>query len=218
MCGRFAYYSNLAAVAKRLKARLPDEAPAPRYNVAPGTWITGVRQPEPDAERIIDRLWWGYHPHWAGDDAPEPINAKAEKVSISNYYKGAFLHHRCLIPADGWFEWLQGEDGRKQPHFLCREDREPIFLAGIFAERADGSPGCAIITEPARGVAAEIHPRMPLVLDDDSLGLWLDPDLTDRDSIRGAVSHLPAQALTHWPVDRRVGNVRNDDETLINPV
>ncbi|MCK2042580.1 SOS response-associated peptidase [Chromohalobacter sp. TMW 2.2308] len=216
MCGRFAFYSQLAAVAKRLKAQLPADTPSPRYNVSPGTWITGVGHPAPDSEPTIDRYWWGYHPAWAGESAPSPINAKVEKVATSNYYKGAFARHRILIPADGWYEWLP-VDGRKQPHFICREDREPIYLAAIWAERADGSPGCAILTEPARGIAAEIHSRMPVALDDESLEPWLDPHLTDRESIRGAVGHLPAKLLTHWAVDRRVGNVKNDTADLPNP-
>lgn len=80
-----------------------------------------------------------------------------------------------------------------------------------------GSPGCAILTEPARGIATEIRPRMPVVLDDESLEPWLDPHLTDRESIRGVVGHLPVKLLTHWAVDRRVGNVKNDTTDLLNP-
>lgn len=109
-------------------------------------------------------------------------------------------------------------DGKKQPHFLCREDREPIWLAGIWAERADGKPGCAILTEPARGVAKEIHPRMPLALGAESLEHWLDPDLTDRETIRKVVHHLDAEVITHWPVSTRVNRPTNDEASLIEAI
>ncbi|MGM0985320.1 MAG: SOS response-associated peptidase family protein, partial [Pseudomonadota bacterium] len=105
MCGRFALYSAYPSLAESL--RLPLEAPnaelAPRYNVAPGTWITAVRRPGADSQLTLDELWWGYRPHWADDKAPQPINATVEKVATSNYFKGAFARHRCLVPADGWF-------------------------------------------------------------------------------------------------------------------
>ncbi|WP_245888693.1 SOS response-associated peptidase [Halomonas denitrificans] len=169
MCGRFALYSATPRLSRAL--RLPLEAAgevAPRYNVAPGTWITVVRHPSDDAPLSMDEAWWGYRPHWAREGAPEPINATVEKVATSNYFRGAFAHHRCLVPADGWYEWRPLE-GSKQPYFLCREDRDPLWLAGIWSARPDGRPGCAILTEPARGVAHEIHDRMPVVLDETSL-------------------------------------------------
>ncbi|WP_372614373.1 SOS response-associated peptidase, partial [Halomonas sp.] len=128
-----------------------------------------------------------------------------------------FHKHRCLIPADGWFEWVPGEGG-KQPVFMAREDRQPLFLGAIWEPLDDDTTCCAIITEPARGIAREIHDRMPLVLDDASLAAWLDPDLVERDAIRGAVRHLEADAFTAWPVSLRVNRVANDDPSLIEPM
>lgn len=217
MCGRFALYSPYSKLAQAL--RLPLAEPGeltPRYNVAPGTWITAVRHPGDAAPLVMDEVWWGYRPHWAKETAPEPINATVEKVATSNYFRGAFAHHRCLVPANGWYEWLPREVG-KQPHFLCREDREPIWLAGIWSERPDGAPGCAILTEPARGVAREIHGRMPLVLDDESLAPWLDLQLTERETLRDAVHHLPAERLIHWPVSTRVNRPDNEGPELLEP-
>jgi putative SOS response-associated peptidase YedK len=219
MCGRFALYSDYPKLSAALKLPLeePEQPLTQRYNVPPGTYITAVRHADDEAPLVMDELWWGYRPHWAIDKAPQPINATVEKVATSSYFKGAFAHHRCLVPADGWFEWVP-VDGKKQPHFLCREDREPLWLAGIWAERADGTPGCAIITEPARGAAKEIHSRMPLALDSGSLEPWLDPDLTDRETIRSVVHHLDAELITYWPVSPRVNRPGNDgDDSLINP-
>lgn len=120
-------------------------------------------------------------------------------MATSGYFKHAFARARCIVHADGWFEWLATETG-KQPHYLTRTDREPIAFAGIYAERKDGSLGCAILTEPVRGTAAGVHDRMPLILDDASLEPWLDPDLTDRETIRHVVRHLDARLIEHWAV------------------
>ena len=217
MCGRFALYSPPSRLARRLGVPLTERDLTARYNVAPGTWIIAVRRPAADEPAVMDAFWWGFKPHWAGESAPAPINATVEKVATSRYFKGAFAHHRCLIPADGWYEWQPQADG-KQPYFFCRQDREPLWLAGIWAQRADGSPGCAILTEPARGFTQDIHPRMPVVLDDESLEPWLDPDLTDRETIRHLVHHLSIDMLTHWAVSKRVGPPQNEGEGLVEPV
>nr|WP_246389902.1 SOS response-associated peptidase family protein [Halomonas cerina] len=138
-------------------------------------------------------------------------------MATSRYFKGAFCHHRCLIPANGWYEWVKTCRG-KQSHFLCREDRALLFLSGIWADYAGGSACCAIITEPARGIAKEIHDRMPLVLADDSLEAWLDPALTERDAICSAVQHLEAEALSAWPVSARVNRPDQEGSGLIRPM
>ncbi len=121
------------------------------------------------------------------------------------------------MPADGWYEWLT-IDGRKKPHYLTRRDGDPLWFAGIWTHRPDGKPGCAILTEPGRGVAKAIHPRMPLTLDQQSLEPWLDPDLTDRETIRHLVHHLPHEQLIHWLVSTRVNKPVVDDPALIEPL
>ncbi|OHV08821.1 SOS response-associated peptidase [Kushneria phosphatilytica] len=220
MCGRYVFFTRRQQAAQQLPFRvrdLIDEAEQPRYNVAPGTRVVVVRRVDAEAGATMEYLWWGYHPHWAGEDAPTPINAKAEKVATSKYYSGAFARHRCLIPADGWYEWLATDSG-KQPHFICRKDRGLVWLAGIWTERSDGTPGVAIITHDARGPAKEVHPRMPLALSDDCLGDWLDPDMTDRETIRQLIKPLPADQLTHWAVSREVNRVGNDRVDLVEPI
>jgi len=214
MCGRFALYSDFPSLARSLKLPLAEGELRPRYNVAPGTWISAVRRHEGGGQLGLDPLWWGYRPHWADDKAPQPINATVEKVATSPYFRGAFAYHRCLVPANGWYEWL-AVNGQKQPHYLTRGDGEPLWFAGIWTESPDGKLGCAILTEPARGVAKGIHPRMPLLLDQQSLEPWLDPELTDRETIRHLVHHLPHERLTHWPVSNRVNKPVEDDPALI---
>ncbi|WP_092828277.1 SOS response-associated peptidase [Vreelandella subterranea] len=218
MCGRFAFFSPIPKLANKVGATVPEHASGPRYNVAPGTWITAVRQEEDDSAPLFDTMWWGYRPRWAKGSGNQPINARVETVATNGYFKGAFARHRCLIPADGWYEWVKNTSP-KQPHFICRADREPLFFAGIFAERDDGSLGCAVLTEPARGSAADVHDRMPLILDDDSLTHWLAPDITDRETIRRLVGHIDADLIKHWAVSTAVNNPsEGQGEELINPV
>lgn len=216
MCGRFALHSGFDRLAVFLDLPVAEHAVTARYNVSPGTWIAAVRRRTDDADGrlALDTLWWGYRPHWADDKAPQPINATAEKVASSRYFRDAFARRRCLVPADGWYEW-RSVDGIKQPYYFTRLDADLLWLAGVWTERADGKAGCAILTEPARGLAAEIHPRMPLILAPDSLAPWLDPTLTDPAALRRAVRHLDAQALTRWPVSTRVNKPSEDDAALI---
>ena len=196
---------------------MPASEAGPRYNVAPGTWIAAVLQNSEDSSPHFDNLWWGYRPKWAKGTGNQPINARVETVATNRYFKNAFAKHRCLVPADGWYEWIKNTSP-KQPHFICRMDRQPLFFAGIYAERDDGSIGCAILTEPSRGSASEVHDRMPLILDEDSLKPWLAPDITDRETIRNIVRHIDAELIGHWPVSTAVNKpAEGQGDELINP-
>lgn len=217
MCGRFALYSAYPKLARKVGATVVERDPVPRYNIPPGTWIAAVLQTDAGESPVIDDLWWSYAPKWIKGNARQVINAKVEKAHSSGFYTPSYSKRRCLIPADGWYEWDKSATP-KQPHYFCREDLEPIFFAGLYAEREDGKLGCAIITEPARGVAETIHSRMPFVLDDESIEPWLDPDLTDKESVRNIALHLDASLIIHWPVSTAV-NKPSDDQgaELLNP-
>lgn len=196
---------------------VPERVTQSRYNIAPGTWITAVHQHSENEPAIIGDMWWGYRPAWANGTGNQPINARVETVATNGYFKSAFSRHRCLIPASGWYEWIK-DTKLKQPHFLARVDKEPMYFAGIYAERNDGNLGCAIITEPARGSAAEVHDRMPLILDDDCLEPWLAVDLTDRETVRNMMQHIDAALIEHWPVSTSVNKPgEGQGEELINP-
>lgn len=217
MCGRFALFTPLERLAAQVGASVPDSNLRPRYNVAPGTWIAAIHQLPEGKAPIVDEMWWGYRPKWAKGNGNQPINARVETVATNAYFKSAFARHRCLIPADGWYEWIKNSKP-KQPHFLARIDKEPLYFAGIFAARDDGSMGCAIVTEPGRGSAADVHDRMPLILDDDSLQHWLAPDITDRETIKQIVRHIDASLIEHWAVSTAVNKpIDGQGEELINP-
>lgn len=216
MCGRFAQHSSFQRLLSTSGLPLPERELKPRYNIPPGTWVPVIRYTEDEGTVTLafDDVWWGYKPHFADSGAPEPINATVEKVATSPYFKSAFAKRRCVIPADGWFEW-ETVAGKKQPHFLTREDKEPIWLAGIWTDRPDDKPGFAVITEPAKGSAKDIHSRMPLLLSSESLALWLDSETTERDDIRAAVRRMPTTAIVHWPVSTRVNRPGEDEESLL---
>jgi len=219
MCGRFAMYTLPSTMAWRyfgLDRRPGDDAP--RYNVAPGTPIALFRAGEGAEPVELDFSWWGFRPHWAGDDAPAAINARAETVASSRYFHRAFSRHRGLVPADGWYEWRPTEAG-KQPHFITRADGEPVWLAAIWTRAPEGEgTRCAIITQPAAENLRHVHSRMPMALDLDCAEAWLDPEATERDAIKAATRRLEPGLITDWPVSRRVNRPDNDDPGLLEAV
>ena len=218
MCGRFTLFTPIPQLTEKVGAVLPEHEIRPRYNVAPGTWIASIRQASEDSAPTLDEMWWGFLPSWAKGKGKQATNARVETVTTNNYFKAAFAKHRCLVVADGWYEWIKNTSP-KQPHYLCRRDREPLYFAAIYEKREDGSLGCAILTEPARGSAVDVHDRMPLILNDDSLASWLAPDLTDKETIRNLVGHIDADLTEHWPVSTAVNKPsEGQGSELINPL
>ncbi|KAB7624145.1 SOS response-associated peptidase [Alkalilimnicola sp. S0819] len=216
MCGRYALHTAPKKLAQALGLPL-DLVWQPRYNIAPGGEVPIIRPDSDTGEPVGANAHWGYHPHWAGASAPTPINARAERLRESRYFLGSFRHRRCLVPADGWFEWT-GEQGRKQPWYFHHRDGTPLAFAGLLARGADGEDTLAIITEPARGEAKAIHDRMPLVLTRESLPAWLSPALEDPDAIRRAVRHEPMECFAVHRVSPAVNRAEVEGEELLAPV
>lgn len=197
---------------------LPDWVTS-RYNIPPGTGIPVILAGA-DGAPAWGAAEWGFRPRWAKSDAPKPINARAETVANSKYFRDAFAHRRCLVPADGWYEW-QVSDGRKQPWFIAPGDDEStgvLFLAGIWEPSTEDGICCAIVTEPARPPLDSIHHRQPLALEPGCLEDWLNPELVDRDAIRSAVRRLPTERLNTHPVSTEVNRPENDYEDLLKPI
>jgi len=218
MCGRFALYSPRSVIARRyLGIEAPEGEDRPRYNIAPGTPIAIVTT-DANGKPVIRESMWGFHPGWADEKAPTPINAKAETVATSRYFRNAFAHRRGLIPADGWYEWRL-EQGRKEPYFIHRRDSQPLMFAGIWEPgREQDQSTAAIITQPAQPLLASVHPRMPAVLDPESYEDWLDPELTNREIIRAVIRPLPQELLEAYRVSTAVNRSSVDDPRLIEPI
>ncbi len=220
MCGRFALSAPLSSIAQDyFRLAGVDWPEGPRFNITPGTDIPAFLNAG-EAGLQLSGLHWGYRP--AGvQDGPTPINARAERAATSPYFREAFAGRRCLIPADGWFEW-QAQGGEKQPWFVTQRPGAPdpvIFFAGLWTPGADGGPGtCAILTEPAAPAFAPIHHRQPVVVDPACRWAWLDPTLRDRMAIRRAVQRLGPGRLHAYPVSSRVNRPGEDDADLLRPL
>lgn len=219
MCGRFARYSSTSELAWRyFDLKLGDDYDRPRYNIPPGTELEAFRAAE-EGGAAFQPMYWGFRHHRVMD-GPTPINARAETVATSPYFRHAFAHRRCIIPADGWYEWQPTEHG-KQPYFVTLTDDAPqdvIFLAGIWEPMAVEDACCAIITEPAPPHLAHIHDRQPLTLDADCRWDWLNPELTERAEIRRHTRRLNPEALRAYPVSPRVNRPFEDDPDLLIPI
>lgn len=218
MCGRYALHHALSEIAEALEVQQAETATLqPRYNIAPGTRVLSIERSTGTA--AFQHWFWGYRPAWADSKAPQPINARAEGIAESRYFRAAFARHRCLVPASGWFEWQQDEDRQRQPHYLTHRDGALLCFAAIFApteDRQDAS--LAILTHAAAAPIAHIHPRMPLALTPESWQRWLDPELEDRDQLRQAIHPIPADALQAWPVSTAVNKPEHDRPEILEPV
>ncbi|HKJ71154.1 MAG TPA: SOS response-associated peptidase [Gammaproteobacteria bacterium] len=228
MCGRYGLRTPVDELARRLNAELALADPGPRYNIAPTQTLPVCRQPDPERRELVG-MEWGLVPFWARDPRETRakyslINARAESVADKPAFKAAFRRRRALVPADGFYEWKQG-DKPKQPYWIRRRDGNPLFFAGIW-ERWEGEVDgevralesyCIIVGEPNE-LLASIHNRMPVIVDEADWALWLDPGLTDPEPLRPLLAPYPAEALEAVPVSRRVNSPANDDAGLIEAV
>jgi len=215
MCGRFAFYSpSEAAVA--LFGVSTSIAIEPRYNIAPTQYIAAIRDDE-DKQRELVMLRWGLVPFWAKDASigNRMINARAETVAEKPAYRAAYRHRRCVILADGFYEWRR-EGDIKTPYFISLASGEPFALAGLWENWKDKESGeslqtTTLITTAANDFMTPLHHRMPVILGSDSAGEWITGS---NDLLDDVVAITPP--LQAWPVDRRVNNARNEGEDLIS--
>jgi putative SOS response-associated peptidase YedK len=223
MCGRFTQQRPTAELAEIFDAESLVEASEPRFNVAPTDAVVAVVHP-PDDRRLLTSLRWGLIPTWA-DDAragSRMINARSETIFSSPAYRASVRKRRCLIPADGFYEWRRVTDGSsaaKQPYLIHRLDGAPLALAGIWSPWKQPANGewlrsCAIVTTTPNPLMARLHDRMPVILSESAWERWLDPDLDDVAELRGLLGPSPADELEAYPVSTLVNSVRNDSSDL----
>ena len=222
MCGRFTLKTPVERLSE--KFQFPEIIPLkPRYNIAPSQAVAVVRLLPDDTGRKLAMLRWGLLPAWVKDPAKvqQPINAKAETAAEKPMFRDAFKRRRCLVPADGFYEWKQ-EGGRKQPVYIHMKDGEPFAIAGLW-EHWEGQDGqviesCTLLTTEPNDVLAPIHNRMPVILDPKDYGQWLDPDQQAADGVKPLLCPYPPEAMTYFPVNLRVNNPRNNDVLCIEPL
>jgi putative SOS response-associated peptidase YedK len=222
MCGRYAQYTPAEAIADAFDATLEAPPVAPRYNAAPMQWLPVVRQ-RSSGERVVNLLRWGLLPHWAKDDgmATRLINARAETLADRPAFRAAFRRRRCIIPADGFYEWAK-TDRTKQPVYIFAADQALLAFAGIWerwTHANDGDPidTFSIVTTEANAQIRRVHERMPVILSPTSVASWLDPS-SAIEGLQDILTGDPDRRLSLHPVTRAVGNVRNEGAELIAPL
>jgi putative SOS response-associated peptidase YedK len=232
MCGRFVSASPPGEIARYFDAEAPEAALDPSYNVAPTNDVYVVLAD--GTTRRMAPMHWGLVPRWAKDPAVgnRMINARAETLASKGAFKPAFQKRRCLVPADGFYEWkvVPGQK-RKQPVYIHRPDGEPLAFAGLWevwrdpnatdAERAQGQDSlrsCTIITGEPNDTVRPVHDRMPVILPRSAWDTWLDPELHDLDLLERLLVPAPASLVTLHPVSTEVNNVRNKGAHLIDEV
>lgn len=217
MCGRFAQRSDPKRLAREFKvAEVPDVAA--RYNIAPTQDILSIRRAEDDREAVF--LKWGLVPSWAKDVSigAKLINARSETVTEKPSFREAFKKRRCIIPADGFYEW-QRTRGKKQPFFFQMKDESPFGFAGLW-EMWQGVGGeaiesCTILTTEANEVLRPVHDRMPVILHSDDYELWLDEDVRKRELLKDLLRPYPAEEMMRHPVSPTINSPLNQGATLI---
>jgi len=223
MCGRFTRITDLQTLLDALDVMCMEEFFRPRYNIAPSqnVWAV-VRNPR---GRVLRELRWGLVPHWAKDPAmgARMINARVETVAEKPAFREAFARRRCLIPADGFYEWRKNPDGSKTPMYIHRRDDQPFAFAGLYETWQDRGTGeaidtCTILTTAAGSMMQAIHHRMPVILPHDRHDAWLDPALTDAQRVLPLVQSIGDDDLRADAVSRHVNSPAHDDARCIETV
>jgi putative SOS response-associated peptidase YedK len=225
MCGRARLSSDVSEI--KLVFGIPPHRPTPNvaanWNAAPTEDLPVVRWDAKAGERSLDMLRWGLVPYWAKDlkIGFSTINAKAEGIETKPAFREAFRRRRCLVAIDSFYEW-QKRDGDKQPYAIARADRRLMALAGLWenwrSPEGEWRRSFTIVTTAANELLAPLHGRMPVILDPPAWPFWLGEMPTEAAGLKALLVPYPSENMTIWPVAKRVGNVRNKDPGLIEPV
>ena len=220
MCGRYTLTSPIEVIAEEFGITGPLPEIKPSYNVAPGQAVATVLD-EGDGVRRLEVLKWGLVPSWAKDPAigNRMINARSETAAEKPSFRKAMKERRCLILADGFYEWQKTAHG-KQPYYTRMEDGKPFAFAGLWESWGrDGEElrTCTILTTEANDFLRKVHDRMPVILPPEAYAPWLDPEMRDPRSILPLLVPYPPEAMTAYPVSRAVNSPSNDGPLCVEP-
>jgi putative SOS response-associated peptidase YedK len=222
MCGRFVRQSDIAVYAEMLQAEVRHD-PGSSYNIAPTQNILAARIGNA-GERELVSLRWSLVPAWSKgpDNRYSMINARAETVASKPAYRKAFRQRRCLIPADGFYEWQKQSQARaRQPYYIHLIDHQPFVMAGVWeywrSETDEVIESCAIITTTANDRVAAIHDRMPVILAPGDYAQWLDPHMRDVQTLSALLRPFPTERMAAYPVSTLVNNPANNSAQCLQP-
>ena len=223
MCGRYRLSRRKQIVEEYFETAPWDEDWDPRFNIAPTQHVPVVRQYPKEPIRHISMVKWGLIPAWAKDPsiASGTINAKSETAATKPAFRDPLKFRRCLIPADGFYEWKKA-GGAKQPFCFEVNDGELFAFAGLWDgwKNPDGQwiRSCSILTTTPNAVTSPIHDRMPVILDPGSYDLWLDPGMNDVPAVSELLKPYDAKSMRCYPVSSRLNQVSSDDEECCRPM
>lgn len=223
MCGRYRLSRRKQLVEEYFGTAPWDDDWSPRYNIAPTQPVPVIRQHPKEPVRQVSMMKWGLLPHWAKDPsiASSTINAKSETVAIKPAFRDPLKFRRCLIPADGFYEWAR-KGTSKQPYCFEVNGGELFAFAGLWDgwKNAEGQwiRTCTILTTTPNAVTSAIHDRMPVILDPDAYDLWLDPGINDVKAVSELLKPYDAKSMRCYPVSTRINHVANDDEECSHAV
>jgi putative SOS response-associated peptidase YedK len=222
MCGRFTLITPAEVVAEQFQL---IEAPSlsPRYNVAPTQPVAAVRPSPGNGGRELVLLRWGLVPFWAKDPAigSRMINARSETVAQKPAFRAAFRRRRCLVPADGFYEWQRQEQG-KQPFYIRLGDEKPFAFAGLW-EHWEGPDettieSCTLLTTEPNDLIRLLHNRMPVILAPSDYDLWLDPGVQEAELLQPLLRPYPSENMIAYPISTWVNSPRNEGPQCIEPL
>ena len=222
MCGRYTQHHSTGEVVERFAVRQMLFPFEPRYNIAP-TQTAAVVLVE-KSKRILRGLRWGLVPSWADDPSigNRMINARSETVAQKPSFRHAFRKRRCLVPADGFFEWRKEADGTKTPIYITVQDGVLFALAGLWERWTDGQAqqidSFTILTTEPNELLKPIHNRMPVIIKPSDESSWLDPAIEDAEALSKLISPYPADAMSVRTVSRTVNKPANDNPSCIEPI
>ena len=223
MCGRFVQAQSAQSYAAHFGAMVAlDESLDPSWNVAPTDRVYAVAEHE--GERRLGAFKWGLIPWFAKEakGAARHINARAETVATSPVFRDSFSRKRCLIPADGFYEWEKRESGGKLPHFIHNADGTPLALGGVWSSwkspEGERITTCSILTTKPNELVSPIHDRMPLILPKQAWDRWLDREVTEAEEVQSLLVPAAESTLTEYPVATLVNDVKNNYPECVAPL
>jgi len=223
MCGRYKLSRRKQVVEEYFDCTSDEPDWSPRYNIAPTQPIPVIRQNPKEPVRELSLMRWGLIPSWARDPsvAARMINARSETAATKPAFRDALKFRRCLIPADGFYEWQKTGTG-KQPYCFEVNEGELFGLAGLW-DRWKNPSGvwvetCSILTTTPNALTSAVHDRMPVILDPDGYDLWLDPGMRDVSVVSDLLKPFDACLMRCYPISTRINSVVHDDEACSAPV
>lgn len=221
MCGRFTLQITKEMLAAIFGASSEQDI-QPRYNIAPTQQVVAIRT-YPDGNRHMVLLKWGLIPSWSKDPTmgAKMINARSETVDVKPAFKGPLKYHRCIIPADGFYEW-KTEEGKKKPLYVKLKNNRLMLFAGLWdhwkASEGNVIESCTILTTSANDLIKPLHDRMPVILDTKDIDIWLNPHTHDPEQLKPLFKPYSSSLMEMYPVSDLVNSPKNDNPSCLAPL